>query len=136
VADVPASVAHFPGLESIEPVGPATWRWRLERLGSGRLSLQTVYSCRYTVDAAARTVVWESVTGDPDNARVHGSWTVTASPGGARLRLQNTLSIALPVPALMRRPAEALLRTENERLVARYIANLKQTLSGGNGRLR
>lgn len=136
VADVPDSVAHFPGLEDLEPAGPATWRWRLDKVGTGRLSLQTVYTCRYAPDPDRRTVIWDAVMTGEENARVTGSWTIDANGTGARLRLVNTLALSLPVPALMRRPAEALVRTENTRLVKQYIENLTRTLSGGDGRLR
>lgn len=136
VADVPDSVSHFPGLEGFEPAGPGAWRWTLARLGSGKLSLQTVYTCRYTHDAAAGTVRWVAVGAPGDNARVEGAWTVVPDGTGARLRLVNTLQVNVPVPRLLRRPAEALVARENERLITHYIANLEVTLAGGDGRVR
>jgi carbon monoxide dehydrogenase subunit G len=136
VSDVPDSVSHFPGLDAFDADGPATWRWTLAKLGSGKLSLQTIYTCRYTSDARARTVRWVAVGAPQDNARVEGTWTITPDGAGARLRLVNTLSIEVPVPRLMRRPAEALVSRENSRLIAQYIENLKVTLGGGDGRVR
>ncbi|MEC7947889.1 MAG: SRPBCC family protein [Myxococcota bacterium] len=136
VADVPDSVSHFPGIDGFEAAGPDAWRWTLATLGSGRLQLQTVYTCRYSRDAQARTVRWVAADAPSDNARVEGTWTITPEGTGTRLRLTNTLTIDVPVPRVMRRPAEALVSHENNRLIAEYIDNLKTTLSGGDGRVR
>lgn len=136
VADVPDSVSHFPGIDAFEAAGPGAWRWSLTPLGSGRLRLQTVYTCRYTRDAQARTVRWVAADAASDNARVEGTWTITPEGTGTRMRLINTLTIAVPVPRVMRRPAVALVGHENSRLIAEYIDNLKATLSGGDGRVR
>ena len=55
---------------------------------------------------------------------------------GARVRLVNTLTVTVTVPRLMRRPAEALVRRENERLIQGYVENIQATLRGGDGRVR
>jgi carbon monoxide dehydrogenase subunit G len=136
LSDVPDSVAHFPGLDAFVADGADTWRWELAKLGHGPLTLQTVYTCRYASDADTRTVRWVAVSAPKDNARVEGSWTLTPSGSGSRLRLVNTLTITVPVPRLMRRAGEALVSRENERLILGYIGNLKQTLDGGDGRVR
>lgn len=136
VSDVPDSVAHFPGLDAFDAAGPGAWRWTLAKLGSGKLSLQTVYTCRYTSDARTRGVRWVAVAAPGDNARVEGSWTIHADGTGARIRLVNTLAVTVPVPRLMRRAAESLVGRENNRLIARYVENLQRTLAGGDGRVR
>jgi carbon monoxide dehydrogenase subunit G len=136
VSDVPDSVRHFPGLESFDAAGPGAWRWTLAKLGSGKLSLQTIYTCRYTSDAGTHGVRWVAADAAEDNARAEGTWTITAEGSGARVRLVNTLTVTVPVPRLMRRPAQALVRRENERLIKRYVDNIQITLGGGDGRVR
>jgi len=136
IADVPDSVSHFDGLAAFEPAGPDTWRWSLRKIGTGQLSLQTVYTCRYTVDPAARQVTWAPTDAPGDNARVEGSWTLTAHGTGSRLDLLNRLTIDIGLPRLMKKPAEALVTRENGRLIDRYLANLATTLGGGDGRAR
>lgn len=136
VSDVPDSVAHFPGLERLDGAGPGAWRWTLNRIGSGKLSLQTIYTCHYTSDARTQRVQWVAADGPTDNAQVSGAWTITAEGAGARVRLVNTLTVTVQVPRLMRRPAEALVRRENERLIQRYVENIQATLRGGDGRVR
>lgn len=136
IADVPDSVAHFAGLESFLPDGPDTWRWTLKRLGAGKLSLQTVYTCVYATDPAARVVTWSAARAPADNAAVEGSWTLTAAGSGSRLVLVNQLTLDMDLPRVMRRPAQALVTRENAALIDRYLANLRVTLSGGDGRVR
>lgn len=136
VSDVPDSVSHFPELEGFVADGADTWRWELAKLGHGPLTLQTVYTCHYVCDAAARTVTWTAVSAAQDNARVEGTWTLTPTRNGTRLRLVNTLTVTVPVPRLMRKPAEKLVSRENERLISAYVGNIQTTLNGGNGRQR
>ena len=136
VADVPRSVAHFPGLERLDQTGEADWTWTLEKLGTGKLVFQTCYTCRYALDPAARTVRWTAVGASGDNARVEGMWRLEAAGSGARLQLVNQLTMDIDLPRVLRRPATALLTRENERLIRTYVANLRTTLSGGDGRVR
>lgn len=136
IADVPDSVAHFAGLAAFEAAGPDTWRWRLTPIGAGQLRLQTVYTCRYTVDRGAQTVSWVAAPDPAANARVSGAWTLRPEGAGARLDLVNHLAIDIGLPRVLRRPAEALVTRENSRLIDRYLANLAITLGGGDGRVR
>ena len=138
VADVPRSTAHFAGPEDLRHRGGQDLTWTLEKLGMASVSLQAVYTCRYSVDAGARVVRWTAAQLPGDNGSVEGSWTVTAHGSGARLVLENrlTLHLGARIPRLMRGPAEKLVARENSRLVGLYVANIQQTLSGGDGRVR
>lgn len=138
VADVGRSTAHFDGLERIDNVRDADWRWTLAKLGVANLSLQAIYTCRYVSDRAAGTVTWTAVRAEGDNGSVEGSWTVEPHGAGARLTLENrlTLHIGARIPRLMRGAAERLVSRENDRLVGIYVKNIQTTLSGGDGRVR
>ena len=138
VADVPRSTAHVVGLEQIRHRGEQDWTWTLEKLGMASVSLQAVYTCRYTLDPVARVVRWSAAGLQGDNGSVEGRWTVTPHGSGARLVLENrlTLHLGARIPRLMRGAAEKLVARENSRLVGLYVANIQQTLSGGDGRVR
>jgi len=134
VADVPDSAAHFPQLEELVPEGGG-YTWRLEKVGAGKLSLQAIYGSRYDMDPEARRVAWSPIEG-VGNARVSGAWTITPQGDGARLDFTNSFTLTVNLPRLLRRPAQALVERENSRLVDAYLANLKETLDGGDGRVR
>lgn len=134
VCSIPDSSAHFPGVESVTPEAGG-WTWKLEKAGVGSISLQAVYGCRYTPDAAARTLAWAPVEG-VGNTRVSGSWRIGLGPGGTRLEFKNRAVLSLPLPRLMRGMVEGFIQRENAKLIDGYLANLGKTLSGGNGRLR
>ena len=134
VADVPDSVAHFPDLESLVPERDS-YRWTLKRAGVGRLSMQLVYACCYRTDDDALTVSWTAVAG-VGNAEVSGHWGIEPHGDGTRLTLYNDLVLRANAPRLLRKAAEPVFVRENQRLMGRYMDNLKRTFDGGDGRLR
>lgn len=132
LADVPRSVLHFPDTESVRPLGEA-WEWRLRKLGAGPLSLQVHYAARYHVDAAERLVRWDAVPG-VGNAQVEGRWHLDARGAHTRLTMDSRFVLTTPFPRPTRAAVEAIARREIERLVDGYLANLRTTLEGGDGR--
>jgi hypothetical protein len=134
LADVPASVAHFPDLEALEPTADG-FVWRLKKLGAGPVSYQVVYQSRYRFDPAARTVDWDPVPGF-GNTQVRGGWRIQPEGAGARFTLETRFDLELPLPSLLRGTAEALLERENSRILVIYLGNLATTLNGGDGRVR
>lgn len=136
LSDIPASAAHFPQVEAVEPDPSGVWTWRLERIGLGKVSIQTVYGLRYTLDPAAPGLAWEPAPG-VGNATASGAWTIEPAAGGSRILFRNRLEVGFRgVPGVLRRVIEPLATQENARLVRAYLANLGRTLGGGNGRLR
>jgi hypothetical protein len=132
VADVPDSVAHFADVEALVPEAGG-YRWTLKRAGVGKLSLQMVYGCRYTSDPEVPIVRWQPMDG-VGTARVSGHWQIEPDGTGTRLTLHNNLALRIDAPRLIRRPAAAVLDKENARMLRTYLANLKTTFDGGDGR--
>jgi len=134
VCDVLDSSRHLSGLASVEPHGD-DWRWITKKVGVAKVSLFVDYVCRYTQEPDARILRWDSLPG-LGNSELHGSWTIQPSGGGARMDLVNDLTLRMGIPRLFRKPAEAVFARENARILGGYLANLKTTLEGGNGRRR
>ena len=135
LAEVPDSAAHFPGVARLEPRGELEFVWHMEPVGLGRLTVQTVYGVRYTLDEAAGTIVWVPMDG-VGNARVEGGWTLTEQGDSTELRLRNSLTLDVPVPRLLKRPTQALVSVENAKRIGTYLDNLQRTFEGGDGRVR
>jgi carbon monoxide dehydrogenase subunit G len=129
LADVPASASHFPKVRRLEDLGDGAWRWEMEPVGTRRINIQTVYACTYRHDRAAGTVSWEPVPG-VGNALISGGWQVTRSKPGCRLVLTTQGVIDVALPGLMKPVVAPLVKSEFEKLVAKYVANLT-TLFGG-----
>lgn len=134
LADVPASVAHFPELESLTAEG-GVWVWRLPKLGAGPISFQVHYASRYRFDPAARAVAWDPVPG-VGNTQVDGRWRIEPAARGTRFTLETRFVIDTPFPRPLKGAVEAIVQRENERIVGTYLQNLARTLDGGDGRAR
>ena len=142
LADIPAWAALFPHVARIEPLAApelatdslaadslaadslGAFRWTMGPLGPPGAAVETVYACRYTRDAAARTLAWTPVDG-VGNARFSGS--VALRPGEAggtvgRLTLDAVLTV--PAPAFVRALVVLAVRAEFERMVGTFAARL------------
>jgi carbon monoxide dehydrogenase subunit G len=129
LADVPASASHFPQVQSLVALGDGAWRWEMEPLGTRRINIQTVYACTYRHDRAAGTVTWEPVPG-VGNALISGSWKISRSKPGCSLLLRTHGVADVALPGLMKPVVAPLVKSEFDKLVAKYVANLT-TLFGG-----
>lgn len=129
VADVPASVSHFPKVEQLVDMGQGVYRWEMEKLGSAQVHIQTVYASKYVSDRKKGSVVWTPVQGI-GNAQVGGSWKVSEVKKGTKLVLQIHGTTDVPLPALMKMVVEPVVQAEFEKLVEKYIDNLIQTFGG------
>lgn len=133
---IEGSAQHMPNVEKVEP-GPEenSFKWTLERLGAGPISMQVWYCSVYDVDEAAGTVKWKPVEGE-GNAYAQGQWSVVERDGKTVVELDSEFGAQMPVPRLMKGAAEKVLDREYNRVLDNYTANLKKTLDGGDGRLR
>lgn len=129
LSDVPVSASHYPHVEQLVDLGGGAYRWEMENIGVGALNLQTVYASKYVSNKAKGTVVWTPVKGE-GNARVSGSWTITANKKSTHIVLQVEAELSLPLPALMKMVAAPLVEVEFERMTERYIANLIERFGG------
>lgn len=129
LADVPASASHFPQVNSLTALGDGAWRWEMEPVGTRRINIQTVYACSYRQDRAAGAVTWEPVPG-VGNALISGSWKIKRSKPGCSLLLRTHGVIDIALPGMMKPVVAPLVKSEFDKLVAKYVANLS-TLFGG-----
>jgi carbon monoxide dehydrogenase subunit G len=129
LADVPASASHFPKVRRLVDLGDGVYRWEMERVGLGRVQLQTVYASRYRRDKRRGTVSWEPVPG-VGNAQIGGSWQLARGRQGTRLTLLTQGVVDVPLPALMKPVVAPLVRREFENLVASYVDSLTRHLGG------
>lgn len=129
LSDVPRSARHYPKLAHLEDLGQGAYRWEMEPVGSGPVHLQTVYASQYLSNKSKGRITWTPVPGE-GNARVAGSWTITAHKGCTRLLLEINGSVDLPLPGLMKAVAEPIVEFEFESLTEQYLDNIAQTLGG------
>jgi len=129
LSDVPRSASHYPKLAHLEDLGKNSYRWEMEPVGSGPVHVQTVYAAKYVASKSKGTVTWTPVAGE-GNARVSGSWTITAHAGFTRLVLAIDGSVDLPLPALMKAVAEPIVEFEFESLTEQYLDRIAQSLGG------
>lgn len=126
LADVPRSASHFPQVKRLTDLGDAVFRWEMEKVGAGQLSIQTVYASRYTSDRKKGSVTWEPVEGE-GNAAIAGSWSIRKKKAGSHLVLRIQGHLRLPLPGLMKALAVPLVTSENERMIDGYVANLTRS---------
>jgi carbon monoxide dehydrogenase subunit G len=124
LSDVHASVHHFPKVRRLDALAPDTYRWEMERIGVGHISLQTVYACRYAVDRERGSVVWTPLAG-VGNAQIGGSWRIARRDPGTALAFKVHGVIELPFPALMKAFVGTIAKSEFAALIDGYVANLK-----------
>lgn len=136
LTDIPDVARHFPAVTALEPAGDGSWRWRHAVAGVPPVRVAATYACRYVPEPATRTIRWSALPKAPgDNARVEGAWRVGEAPGGrTRLALENTFTLELELPRLLRAVAEPIVARENRHQVEQFLAAVAITLAGGDGR--
>jgi carbon monoxide dehydrogenase subunit G len=130
VADVPASAGHYPGLDHVEDLGQATYRWHLARYEAVGQSLDVGYTACYACDPVARSVIWTSVMRGGDNVAANGSWHVRPHEAGARLEFRTVLDARLPLPRLAGRLARRTVDAIFQRQIRAYLRAISGTMEG------
>ena len=105
LADVPSSASHFPKVSKLVDLGKGIYRWEMEKVGTAKLNIQTIYASKYVADKKKGTVVWTPVAGE----------------------------LTVPLPGLMKALVAPFAISENEKLVEQYIANLCKAFGGEHG---
>ena len=129
LSDVPTSASHFPKLAKLVDLGGGAYRWEMEKVGTAKVNIQTVYASKYVSDKKKGTVVWTPVAGE-GNARIGGDWAITDKKKFTRLVLNLKGEIDVPLPGLMKALVGPIIIGENEKLVEQYIANLIKRFGG------
>ena len=123
LADVPTSASFFPQVAKLTDLGAGAYRWEMEKVGTAKINIQTIYASRYVTDKKKGTVAWTPVA-DEGNAQISGDWVVTDKKKFTHLTLTLAGVINLPLPGLMKALVGPVIVSENEKLVEQYIANL------------
>jgi len=125
--DVPRWARLFPHVESVDPL-PAregeVWQWTMEPLGPPGLQVRTVYACRYTFDAATRSVTWTPVDGVGNAAFAGGVTLAEADRQQAEGTLWLEAALEIPAPRFMAGVVRAALAVEFGRMTDRFLENL------------
>lgn len=131
LSDVPTSASFFPKVDKLVDLGGGAYRWEMAKIGLPQINLQTIYTSRYVASQAKGTVTWTPVEGDTqNNARVSGSWHITARKASTRVVLQVQGELSVPLPALTKMVVAPVVEAEFERLTEQYIANLVERFGG------
>jgi carbon monoxide dehydrogenase subunit G len=123
LSDVPTSASHFPKVAQLVDLGKQCYRWEMERVGTAKIGIQTVYASRYVSDKKKGTVAWTPVKGE-GNASIGGSWTITRTKTSTHLVLKIGGELQVPLPGLMKAIVAPVVMGENQKLIERYVANL------------
>lgn len=129
LADVPASVSHFPKVDKLTDMGGGVYKWEMEKVGTAQVNIQTVYASKYTSNKTKGTVVWTPVAG-VGNAQVGGQWKIKDNKHSTGIELKIDGAITLPLPGLMKMVVAPVVEGEFEKLVDKYIANLIEKFGG------
>jgi len=131
LADVPTSASFYPQVDRLVDLGGGAYRWEMAKIGLPQINLQTIYTSKYVSNPAKGTVTWTPVDGDAhNNARVSGSWHITARKASTLVVLQVQGELSVPLPALMKLVVAPLVEAEFERLTEQYIDNLVTRFGG------
>jgi carbon monoxide dehydrogenase subunit G len=129
LSDVPASASHFPKVARLVDLGGGTYRWEMEKVGTDKINIQTVYASNYVSDRKKGSVVWTPVKGE-GNALISGSWTIVDKKKATQLVLKINGELNVPLPGLMKMIVAPVILGENERLIEKYVANLTAHFGG------
>jgi carbon monoxide dehydrogenase subunit G len=129
LSDVPASASHFPRVHQLVDLGSGAYRWEMEDIGLGPVSLQTVYASRYVADRSLGRVAWTPVDGE-GNARVSGNWVIAPKKASTLITLRIVSDMTLPLPSLIKGVVIPVVESEFEKLVEQYIDRLALAFGG------
>jgi carbon monoxide dehydrogenase subunit G len=135
LSNVPASVAHFPKLQSLTARDDNIYEWLLEGETVRSKSFAAEYACQYHCDPDKKTVVWSAIPGF-GNSKVTGHWKLTSKGTGTQVDFQNSFHMILDVPRLFKAIAVPIIKRLNGQLIEKYMKNISKTLNGGQGALR
>ena len=128
LADVPASIAHFPKVDVLEDEGDGVYRLEMEKIGFDKYHIQTIYTSKYVGDRDEGTVKWTPAKGETDNAAVRGKWVIKPmDETKTRVTFSTKGELEIPLPRLLKMVLSPVVKAEFTGLIDRYIANLNTT---------
>jgi len=129
LADVPTSASFYPGVKKLTDLGGGAYRWDMEKIGLGQVTLQTVYASKYVANKTKKTVTWTPVPG-VGNTQVSGDWKITDKKKSTHVVLNVQAELTIALPALTKMVAAPVIEAEFERLTEQYLDNLVERFGG------
>lgn len=125
LADVPASISHFPKLQALIPLTENSFRWEMEEISSAGYSNKVIYACQYEVDNENKTVVWTPVKGE-GNGIVSGKFELKQLENGTNVVFSTTAELTLPFSRLLKAVINPFVKSEFTVTVDTFLRNLKE----------
>lgn len=129
LSDVPRSVSHYPDVESLDDLGGGAYRWTMREGGAAGIRHQVSYACHYVSDRASGEISWTPVEG-VGNGRITGRWRLSADATGTWVDFENTGTLAMPIPRLLRAMGVSFVQSTFSAQIETYLSNLVHTFEG------
>jgi uncharacterized membrane protein len=124
VLQVEVTGLFWPGVRAITPLGDATYRWELEPRRTLGIEFTAQYTSRYENNGRDQ-VTFDTVSG---NVKSRGRWRLAASGAHTETVLQITSEVEVPVPRLLKKPAELFARKEVQEGIDAQLQALRKHL--------
>lgn len=125
--DVPRVGMFWPGVDSIEPLGDNRYRWKNQPRTAAGKTFHTEYVALYE-NNGRDAIDFRSVEG---NTTTRGAWRLRERGGRTEVSLEISSTVEIPIPRLMRKPAEIFAGREVTSGIGQQLERLKQTLERG-----
>lgn len=104
IRDVPTSGILFPGVDRIEDLGAAKFRWQLAERSTAGIKFRGEYVSQYDFSRDDE-ITFESIDG---NMKTKGRWRFVAAGEGTNVsvRVENQIELPVPIPRLLRKPVQ------------------------------
>ncbi|PWR19661.1 hypothetical protein [Zavarzinia compransoris] len=124
--DLPATLAHFPSLETLAPLGDERYHWKLSPLGPITHRVRIDFATAFKVERHKGHLSFEPVKG-VGSAAIGGR--ILLQPlDGERTQLQMTIkgTVHVPLSFLLKPLAAPIVAREFNGLVDGFVANLQR----------
>jgi len=127
VCDVPTVGGFALGVDRIDDLGDNRYRWVMTARRAVGTVFRPEYVSQYHSDGKGE-LRFESIEG---NVKANGVWRVSGGSGAVRLSLEVTSSVDVPIPRLLKKPAELFARLEASRGVDTQLKRIKERIERG-----
>jgi carbon monoxide dehydrogenase subunit G len=117
---------HFPGIDSLEKVGPELYDWHFRKLEYGGHSLTPKLLTKFEDKTDGIDILAQKKAGYSELA---GYWRVLPEGAGSKIEFNIKLTMELPIPFFMKGMATPVVQRELSKLFQRYLENVGKTLS-------
>lgn len=124
--DLPATLAHFPSLDALDPLGSDRYHWKLAPLGPVTHRIRIDFATAFKVERHKGEIHFEPVKG-LGSAAIGGR--IHMSPlSGDRTQVQMTVKgrVHVPISFLLKPIAAPIVAREFNGLVDGFVANLQR----------